>query len=250
MQPGEPALYTPINRLKPVHDDLWIVDGPVVRMAVPGGSFPFPTRMVIVRLRSGGLWCHSPTALTPELREQVDALGPVRHLVSPNKLHYAFIPDWSRAYPDAVRWAAPGVRERAARQHIAVDFDEELTDSAPAAWAEDIDQLIFRGSRVLQEVVFFHRPSATLLLADLIENFERDRMPKGLHWLLRLAGCLDPDGKAPWDMRMTFLRGRSAARQCLARVLAWRPRTVILAHGRWYAENGSTELRRAFRWLN
>jgi hypothetical protein len=31
-------------------------------------------------------------------------------------------------------------------------------------------------------------------------------------------------------------------------MLEWQPERVILAHGRWYPENGVAELKRAFRW--
>ena len=82
-------LYEPLNVLKPVGEDLWVIDGPLVRMAYFGGSIPFPTRMVVVRLQSGDLFLWSPTELDARLLSQVDALGPVKHLVSPNKIHYA-----------------------------------------------------------------------------------------------------------------------------------------------------------------
>lgn len=244
------ATYAPLNVLKPVHDDVWIVDGPIVRMAALGTSFPFPTRMSVIRLRNGELWCHSPTRLTPALQAQIDRLGTVRHLVSPNKLHYAFIADWRRAYPDAIAWASPGVRERAARQHIDAIFDRDLGGEAPPEWADEIDQLIFEGSRALREVVFLHRASRTLLLADLIENFELDKLPRSLRWIVRLGGCFDPDGKTPLDMRLTFWLHKPAARACVERMLAWKPQSVILAHGRWYKDNGTAELRRAFRWVS
>ena len=90
--------------------------------------------------------------------------GPVRHLVSPNRIHYANIPQWSAAYPTAIRWASPGVAERAAKVGIAVAFDRQLTDRPDPAWADEIDQLIFRGSRAFQEVVFHHKPSRTVIL--------------------------------------------------------------------------------------
>lgn len=244
------TLYEPLNTLKAVHDDIWVVDGPIVRMAVLGTSFPFSTRMTIVRLGSGELWCHSPTALTPSLKAEIDGLGPVHHLVSPNKIHYAFIAAWSRAYPDATTWASPGVRERAARQKVDVTFDRDLQDKPPLEWVDDIDQLVFRGSRAVEEVVFFHRKSETLILADLIENFEPDKVPAKLRWIMRLGGCIDPDGKTPLDFRMTFWGRRAKARECLERILDWNPKAVILAHGRWYKDNGTAELRRAFRWLD
>lgn len=73
------------------------MDGPLVRMAYPGGSMPFPTRMVVVRLISGELFLWSPSELAEGLRSEVDGLGPVRHLVSPNKTHHAHITAWKRA---------------------------------------------------------------------------------------------------------------------------------------------------------
>ena len=48
---------------------------------------------------------------------------------------------------------------------------------------------------------------------------------------------------------MTFLGHRRELRRAVATMLGWRPERVIIAHGRWYPENGVAELRRAFRWL-
>ena len=165
-------LYEPLNALKPVGEGLWVVDGPVVRMSYLGGSIPFPTRMAVVRLARGGLFLWSPTTPTEGLRAQIDALGPVRHLVSPNKLHYAHIPAWKRTYPGATAWASPGLRERAASQGVDAPFDSDLGEEPDPAWRRELDQLIFRGSRFLEEVVFFHRKTRTVILADLVENFE------------------------------------------------------------------------------
>ena len=242
-------LYEPINTLKRVDEDIWIIDGPIVRMAMYGLAIPFSTRMVIVRLRSGELWCHSPIELIPELQNEIDQLGPVRHLVSPNKIHYAHINTWAKAYPAAITWASPGVCDRAMQQKIEVTFDHELNDEPPPQWKDEIDQVIFRGSRFMDEVVFFHRKSATLILADLIENFEPEKVAKKWRWLLPLAGNVDPDGKTPLDLRMTFWGQKEQARACFKRILSWEPDKIILAHGRWYESNGTAELRRAFRWL-
>jgi hypothetical protein len=244
------GLYEPVNVLKTIAPGIWIADGPIVHMAAPlGMSAPFPTRMTIVRLADGGLWCHSPIAPNDSLFTAIEAIGPVRHLVSPNKLHYAHIAAWKVRYPDALAWASPGVRERAASQRIAVSFDRDLDDGPAPAWSADLDQLLFRGSRAFGEVVFLHRASATLILADLIENFEAPKLTRGMRAIARLGGVLDPDGRTPLDMRFTFT-DRKAARECLQRVLAWHPQQVILAHGRWYAQDGEAELRRAFRWLS
>ncbi len=64
-----------------------------------------------------------------------------------------------------------------------------------------------------------------------------------------MAGAADPDGKAPMDLRLTFVGGKEAARASFEWMVAWGPERLIVAHGRWYDRDGTAELRRAFRWL-
>ena len=243
------ALYAPVDTLKQVDRDIWIADGGVIRMGWLGMTLPFTTRMVVVRLADGGLVLWSPIRPTEGLRAEIEALGPVRQIVSPNRLHYVHMRAWSAAFPEAHVWASPGVRERARAHGIHVAFDRDLGDTPPPEWAADLDQTIFRGSAVLPEVVFFHRPTRTLILADLIQNFEPDHVAPRWRWLMRLSGATHPDGKMPVDLRLTFLFGRRAARRSLDRLLAWEPERLILAHGRWYGRGATEELHRAFRWL-
>jgi hypothetical protein len=239
--------YRPINTLKPVADEIWLVDGPIIGFRYLGMRLPFPTRMAIVRLADGGLWLHSPTELTPALRAEVEQLGPVRHLIAPNRIHYWWIADWQRAFPDALAYAAPGARETAAARGIR--FDRDLSGEPDSEWAGQIDQLLVPG-RYLTEAVFFHRASGTLILTDLIQSFEPGKIESPwLRLAMRLAGCLHPDGSMPRDLRLTFLGHHRAFRRAVLTMLAWQPARVIIAHGHWYAEDAVRELRRAFRWL-
>lgn len=242
--------YAPLGTLKAVAPSvwpgIWIVDGPEIRFGYFGLKMPFPTRMTIVRLSHGGLFVHSPIALDEKLAAAVEALGPVEHLVAPNTIHYWWVPDWKARYPQAQVHGVPGLAARAKRP-LAVDA--VLTATAPPEWADEIEQVLFAGD-VMTEVDFFHRPSRTLILTDLIENFEPARIKsRFLRLLVRLAGAADPDGSAPRDMRATFRRHRAEMRAGVERMLAWQPERVILAHGRWYAQNGTAELTRAFRWV-
>ena len=243
-------LYEPLNVPKPVHRDVWIVDGPLMELRTAWGAVPFTTRAVVVRLPDGGLWVWSPVAFSEETRLNLAPLGAVRHLVSPNKIHYAHVQAWKATYPAAVAWASPGVRERATSRGVDVAFDRDLLDAPDEAWGSDIDQLIFRGSRLMDEVVFFHRASRTLILADLIENFEREKLTSARErFLMRFGGVSDPDGKASMGFRATFVGRHRIARECIQRIMRWNPERIIIAHGRWYQTDAGAELRRAFRWL-
>jgi hypothetical protein len=101
----------------------------------------------------------------------------------------------------------------------------------------------------MTEVVFFHRASRTLILTDLIENFEPRKLGFVMRWLTWLGGVQDPDGAMPRDMRLTYAKRKDDLRTAVETMVAWNPERVILAHGRWYQTNGTQELRRAFRWL-
>jgi len=221
-------------------EDLWIVDGPRVRML----GIPFPTRMTIVRLSDGGLWLHSPVEANERLLVALEELGPVRHLVAPNKFHHLFIREWAERFPYATTWAGPQLRER-----VDVRFDHELGDRAEACWALDLDQLLFIGSRVLAEAVFLHRPSRSLIVTDIIQNHEPGA--DGLLWrtIKRLNGVSAPDGGAPKDWQRT-IRDRDAARRARDRMLTWDFDRLVLAHGRWIERDAHTYVERAFAWLD
>ncbi|WBU57618.1 hypothetical protein [Paracoccus sediminicola] len=103
--PRKPFLYEPLNRLKPLAEDLWIVDGPRISMNVGPFRTPFPTRMTVIRLPEG-VFLHSPIAFDAGLAEAVAALGPVRWLIAPNLIHYASVQPWLNAFPEAESWAS------------------------------------------------------------------------------------------------------------------------------------------------
>lgn len=238
--------YTPLGVLKPFAPSLWIVDGPEIGMRVLGMRMPFPTRMTVVRLPSGRLWVHSPIAWDDALGAALAELGEVAFLVAPNTLHYWYLEDWQARFPAARSYAPPGLARRARKP---VRVDETLGDGPPAAWEGCFEQAVALGP-ILTEAVFWHIPSRTLILTDLIENFELRRVrSRLLRWVLGVAGGADPDGRAPWDMRLSFLGHRRKLRAVVARMVAWAPERIVVAHGRCYDGDGITELRRAFRWI-
>lgn len=241
---SDPA-YPPIDVLKPVGNGIWLVDGPVIRFY----HMPFSTRATVVRLGNGDIWLHSPTRWSAELQERIEALGPICHLIAPNWIHYAYIAEWQAAVPKAQVWVAPGVADRAASRGQSFRIDHDLGQEAPAVWADDIDQMVVTGSKIHQEAVFFHRRSRCLILTDLIENFEAQKLPWWMRPLARLAGILAPNGAMPRDMRASFAGNKDELRAQLRRMIGWGPDKVIVAHGRWFKQDGTAELRRAFRWL-
>jgi Domain of unknown function (DUF4336) len=181
-------MYPPLDTLKPVADNIWIVDsGPI------GGPMQVPIRMSIVRLASGTLWVHSPTRVTPDLKAGVDALGTVGHLIAPNSAHWMYLEGWQRAYPAARTWAAPGLRNRRAVRKSGVRLDRDLSSAPPEEWAGEIDQVIVPGGLGFREVAFLHRATRTAVLTDLIDNLEAAKLPVPTRILAGLVGALAPN---------------------------------------------------------
>jgi hypothetical protein len=198
--------------------------------------------MTVIRLSGERLLLHSPVALDPELRRQLDALGRVRFAVAPNRLHHLYAGGVAQAYPGTRLWVAPGLE----RKRPDLMFEGVLTDEAPEEWRGEVEQTFFRGRPYENEVVFFHRASRTLVLCDLAFNFGPGAAAptRLLMKLIRSYGRLGPSTLDP-----LLIRDRRAARESLERILAWDFDRVIVSHGDVLESGGHEILRRGYSWL-
>lgn len=226
--------------LEPMGPGIWIADGP--RVAGMGG-FDFPTRMAVLRLEDGGLLVWSPVAMSDPLKQAVTALGPVRHIVAPNSLHHLAMPDWAAAFPEAALHGAPGVAEKRPE----LRFDNVLGDTPPPDWDGQVDQAVFPTS-ITREVVLHHRASRTVLFTDLLQNMPRGWFRGWRALVARLDLMTEPEPTVPRKFRMAT-RDKPAARDALARIRAWEPDQVVMAHGTPLRGGGTEFLSRAFDWL-
>jgi hypothetical protein len=247
MHPEDRLNYSPLNTLKAVTDDVWIIDGPSIPFGRGWFKFPFSTRATILRVSGSNLLVHSPTPLAPTLLAEIEKIGTPRWIVGPNRLHYWWIGEWHAAYPDAAIYLAPKVKRQAGSR---LDFAwEPLERNDGYPWDGWIETLPIPGS-YMTEVEFFHRPSRTLVLTDLIENFESDRIEtRAMRFWTWVGGVRAPDGAMPRDMRLSFFKHRRELEAAVLKMMDWNPERIILAHGRWYEGNGRAELHRAFRWI-
>ncbi|MEO1080368.1 MAG: DUF4336 domain-containing protein [Pseudomonadota bacterium] len=220
--------------------DLWVVDGDPLRMF----TIPFTTRMTVVRLRGDDLWLHSPVAPTRERVNALRGLGRVRHLVAPNKIHSLGIAPWLEHNPDARVWVSPQFLQR----HSVPGEVTTLGDLAPAAWNGEIAQLPFRGSSVLDEMVFLHRSSRTLILTDLIQKHDPGLQSGFWRIVKRLNAVLGDEGGTARDLRATFF-DRAAARESLVEMMNWDFDNLIISHGKCLRGSAKAEVKRAFEWL-
>ncbi|MEO8455862.1 MAG: DUF4336 domain-containing protein [Sphingomicrobium sp.] len=204
--------------------------------------------MAVVRLADGGLWLWSPVEKTAAIEDEVRALGPVRHIVSPNKLHYLFLSEWHAAFPEANLWATAATMKKCPD----LQFAGALGNDAPAAWKGQIEQFYFTNSLFMEELIFYHFASRTAIIADLSQTFTESFLESHWPWwmrpIARLSKMMDGWGYPPIDYRISFRR-RASARPKIRFLIDAHPEHVIVAHGRIVRSEGEAFLRRAFSWL-
>ena len=243
--PEQDVTYPPLDVLKPVAENLWIVDsGPQEAM-----SLSLPVRMTVIRLGNGDVWLHSPTRYNAELRREIETLGPIRHLVAPSIAHWTHLKGWQGGCPAAKTSAAPNLRTRPQVRKAGIRLDRDLTGSPPDDWGGEIEHIVIPGGAGFREVAFFHRPTRTLILTDLIQNLEPEKLSLGTRLFARLTGVDAPNGKAPAYLRFVVRLRQKEAKQAVSQLIAWNPERVVFSHGRWFDRDGAASLERAFAWL-
>jgi hypothetical protein len=224
--------------LEQLAEGLWVDTRPFRA----GPFLEIGTRMTVVRLADGTLFLHSLVEIDAETRAALDALGPVRHLVAGNKLHHLYLAQAAQAFPEAAVWGAPGLPQKCR----GVRFAGELGDEAPPAWRADLDQLAVRGIPRMNEVVFLHRASRTLVVTDLCFNV-RHSDSVATRLFMRANGAWGRFG--PSRLLRSLVRDRPALRASLERILAWDFDRVVVTHGEVLERGGPDALRAGFAWL-
>lgn len=198
--------------------------------------------MTGLRLGDGSLLLYSPLALTPARQAAVEAIGTVAHLYAPNLFHHLHVGDWAEAFPSARLHAPEGL----AKKRPDLRVDRVHGTSPEPAFEGVVDEIRIEGFR-LDESVLFHRPSQTLVVADLVHNVGRP----GHAWsklYTRAMGFYDRVALSRM-IRWTGFSDRAAARRSVDAVLALPFERLVFGHGT-PLEHGSKEaLAAATTWL-
>jgi hypothetical protein len=223
-------------------ESVWIVEGPSVRdMGVM-----FTTRMTVVRLCDGSLWVDSPVSVPSETLKRITELGPVKYLIAATPRHVWRLSAWHMLFPEAQLWAPRPTPFTLTKGSL--PFAGILSDEPLQAWKNDFDQLAFKGNPLIEEILFFNRPSRTVILDDLIQVHPMIQGRPFRNSLIRLGGVAYPHGGVPLDIKLTFIH-RDLARQSLRKFLSWDFDRLIIAHGPCIEKDAKAFVERAFRWL-
>jgi hypothetical protein len=202
--------------LSAIGDRIWIMDRPVWFSGVR-----LRARTTILRLEDGALLVHSPAPPSEALASELRALGEVRWLVVPNCFHHLGTPAAAARFPDAqvVGPSSAQKRNQALRLHLDI---AKLPEQLP-----ELEALPLSGVPFLDETVLHHRPTQTLLGADIVLSAGAED-----HWTWRLAarvtGCYQRL-RVPPDVRKKIVDKPAAAHSVKA-MLERPARRLIVGH--------------------
>jgi hypothetical protein len=210
--------------LKPLGPDVWhLPASEPVRL--PGG-LRLPLASTVVRLTDRSLLLYSPIALDDAAVAALAAEGEVAHIVAPSLLHHLHAKAAMERFPRATLHVTTGL----AVKNPTLASGREIGDTgAGAGWGEVIEAQLIAGAPKLAETVLFHRPSGTVMCADLVFN-----VTAHANLMTRMIlGMTGTGGKQVAQSRMWSygVRDRPAARASLDRVLAWPIQRMSPCHG-------------------
>jgi hypothetical protein len=207
-----------MSELKAVAPEVWECSRPLRVAGMEIGH-----RMTVVRLGVNGLWVHSPVAWTGPLGEELAALGSVRHVVSPNRLHDLYLEQWRPQCRTALFWAAPGLRGDSK-----FPFTGDLSEDPNSEWGGAFDVVLVAGMPEVNELAYLHRASRTLIVADLVFNLP-SKTDFASAALARLNGV---HGKlAVSRLFRGKMKDKSLVAESVRRILSWDFDRLLMGHG-------------------
>ncbi len=230
--------------LRAIDQDLWVAEQPLKYFGLEVG-----TRMTIVRLQDGRLIVISPIASDDAMIQQLNQLGVVSDIVAPNLYHHLFLAQFKQRYPHAKLWATSGLEQKCPNLLIDQYLSEQtigLLDEIEAVPVSGFNTFDIKGYSPLNEWVFFHSKSRTLIVTDLAFYLDghSSLTTQLISRLFGVYGQLRPS----WLERIAT-RDKARVKQSIQHILTWEFERVIMAHGRIVERNGKRQFQQGYEWF-
>lgn len=241
--PSDPSKVMVIRDITP---ELTTFSTPFLRF----GRIKIGGRATLVRMSSGSLAIFSPVALTDEVRSTVASKGGnVKYIIAPDFEHHIFIGPWAKAYPNAEVIGMEGLPEKREKDadtkgtkfHHVFSQSNKLDLRVSDEFHREFDVEFFH-SHQNKELAFLHKPTRTMIEADLMfnlpatEQFSKSGVSPTGGLLTRLfAGVMHTRGDMIWQKRFLWYgaasQDRDAFAQSVSRIKGWDFDRIIPCHG-------------------
>ena len=220
--------------IQEIGPEIWTVKHPFSMVGLKLG-----TTTTIIR-RGEELMLISPGPFEESQWKEVEALGRASLLIAPNKMHHLFLSEARERYPEARTLVAPGLAEKRPDLEGVAELPARLLD-----WG--VDQRLLGGLPDLNETVFWHSSSKTLICTDLVFNFNSHP-----HFVTRCFLCLNGAHGTFGPTRVfkhLFLKDQKLLAADIKAILEWPVENIVLGHGEDVVGGGKARIHGAFGWL-
>lgn len=188
---------------------------------------------------SRGVVLISPGKKIEEQKGELTNFGRVTDLVAPNLLHHLSIHLAERTFPDATIWGVEGFKQKRSD----VRWDKILT-AGSWNYSDEIQVFPVAGIPSINECVFLHTKSKTLVVTDLFFNLLR---AKGIGtWIiLKMFGTYRRFGVS--SFYASFIKDKEAFKKSMRQILDANFETVVMSHGEPVTRNAKSLVESALK---
>lgn len=194
---------------------------------MPGMNLP--VRSVFIPLSKANILISPGSRLT---EGELASLGRVDEIVANNGFHNAGVPKASAIFPKARAWGVPGSKQ------------PNILNETTWPYADELPVVVLEGIPGVNEAVFFHRESRSLVVADLCFNLVNAR-GFGAWLVLTLFGTYRRFGVSRFFLK--YVKDRNAFQKSLKRIFEWDFDSIVMAHGEIVRSDGKDRLRAALK---
>jgi hypothetical protein len=222
-----------VRTMQQIAENLWVARYPMKLLGANLG------RTVTVIRVGGQLVIHSTAPFTAEDAAAIRELGTPAWMVEGANIHDTFTVQGRAVFPEADMYVPPGFPETGG------GMAPKPLSLPPTEWQGHLEALPIAGMPGLNEHVFLHVPSRTLIVADLVFNVPTTA-GAWVRLLLKLASGLKA-GPGVSRLFLKEVKDPTAFKQSLAKMMQWDFDRVIVGHGDIIERGGKETLARIFR---
>jgi hypothetical protein len=197
----------------------------------------FERNVTLLRLSDGRVVIHSTAPFTAEDIVAIRHFGEPAWLVDATLMHDTFAKHGHAAFPDLPYLAPNGFTK-------ASGITTEPLDPPPSDWQGEIDVLKLDGNR-MNEHVFFHRRSATLVVADLFFSFPSETRGWARFFVRHITRLPRLFGISVFFRRT--INDRHAFERSMKTLLQWNFERIVVAHREPIEKEARAAAERALR---
>jgi len=213
-------------------EDIWFIPHQLKVLGVD-----IRRNVTVIRLQSGKLVIHSTAKFSEANIHEIRKLGEPGWLVEGMVDHDTFSKAGREAFPQIPFLAPEGFAKR-------VNFEVQALDAAPPEWLGQVEVIPIDGAPSMNESVFFHHASGTLVVCDLLFNFPE--IPGLWAKFLLLPGLgLNPSPGFSKRLKIS-IRDKEAFRKSLEKVMALPIKRIVPGHGVVLEDEAKPKARRLF----